>query len=195
MFERYTESARRSLFFARYEASQLGSISIEPEHLLLGLLRDSRAMSALMLVSLGGLRHEIEKGVVFTAKISTSVEMPFSAATKRVLELAAEEANALRHAHIGTEHLLLGLLREPHSPAAAALSTRGVRLGDVRHRVEILPGPLEASPQTGIQIAIDGIKMLVADLARAPRDSPEARQLVTRIHAILDALLKGDGIR
>jgi ATP-dependent Clp protease ATP-binding subunit ClpC len=197
MFERYTESARRSLFFARYDSSQLGSLSIEPEHLLLGLLRESRAMSALVPVSLERLREQIEKGVVFTAKVSTSVEIPFSPATKRALEFAAEEANALRHKHIGTEHLLLGLLREEHSAAAAALAAHGVRLTDVRQKVEKLPAPLDASPEAGIKLEmeIDGIKNLVTNLARAPRDSPDVRALVTRIHAALDALLRDSGLR
>src|SRR5881392_2323173 len=98
MFERYTESARRSLFFARYEASQLGSISIEPEHLLLGLVRDSRALSTLTHISPEELRQEIEKAVVFKEKLSTSVEIPFAIASKRVLQFAAEEAKTLGHA-------------------------------------------------------------------------------------------------
>jgi ATP-dependent Clp protease ATP-binding subunit ClpC len=203
MFERYTESARRALFFSRYEASQLGSISIDPEHLLLGLLRDSRALSALTRVSPEGLRQEIEKAVVFKEKLSTSVEIPFTDASKRVLQFAAEEADGLRHQHIGTEHLLLGLLREEHSAAAAALVAHGVRLSDVRQGVENLPAPLDASPQAGTTMAvglkmeteIDGIKSLVAELARAPRDSHEAGDLVTRIHAALDALLNDSRLR
>jgi ATP-dependent Clp protease ATP-binding subunit ClpC len=195
MFDRYTESARRSLFFARYEASRLGSVSIDPEHLLLGLLRDSRALSTLTAVSPEGLRQEIEKAVVFKEKLSTSVEIPFTEASKRVLQFAADEADALRHTYIGTEHLLLGLLGEEHSAAAAALAAHGVRLSDVRQAVEKLPGRLEAAPQTGMPEAIDAIKRWVVELARAPRDSREARDLVTRIHAALDALLNDSGLR
>ena len=144
MFERYTESARRALFFARYEASQFGSISIETEHLLLGLVRQGAVVKALLPVPLERLRREVEGRVVFKEKVSTSVEMPFSAETKRVLQFAAEEADALRHAHIGSEHLLLGLLREDHSGAASVLVAQGIRLGDVRREVEKLRGPLEA---------------------------------------------------
>ena len=191
MFERYTESARRSLFFARYDASQLGSLSIEPEHLLLGLLRDSRAISVLVRVSLEGLRAEIEKGVVFTEKVSTSVEVPFSAAATRVLQFAAQEADGMRHAHIGSEHLLLGVLREEQSAAASALARHGVRLSDVRREVAKLQGSLDASPQAGMQMALDRIKSLVDELARTPRDGREAGELVKRIHESLDALLKG----
>ena len=197
MFERYTESARRTLFFARYEASQLGSISIEPEHLLLGLLRDNRAISTIVPASLDALRQEIEKSVVFKGKISTSVEIPFSESSKRVLQFAAQEADALKHRHIGTEHLLLGLLREEHSAAATVLGARGVRLSDVREKVSRLPAPLGSSPDAAIQIemTIVAIKSLVAELAGAPRDSAEASALVTRIHALLDALLGDSGLR
>ena len=116
MFERYTERARRVLFFARYEASQLGSISIETEHLLLGLIREGKGLTSRIFarshLSLENIRKEIEGRTVFREKVSTSVEIPFSAETKRVLQFAAEEADRLLHNYIGTEHLLLGILRE-----------------------------------------------------------------------------------
>src|SRR6185436_10625240 len=112
MFERYTESARRALFFARYESSQLGSLSIEPEHLLLGLIRDGRVARILQTIPLEQLREEVKSRVAFHEEISTSVEIPFGNGAKSVLELAALEADELRHAHIGCEHLLLGLLRD-----------------------------------------------------------------------------------
>ena len=112
MFERYTERARRVLFFARYEASQLGSISIETEHLLLGLIREGKGLTSRIFarshLSLESIRKEIEGRTVFREKVSTSVEIPFSAETKRVLQFAAEEADRLLHNYIGTEHLLLG---------------------------------------------------------------------------------------
>ena len=99
MFERYTERARRVLFFARYEASQLGSISIETEHLLLGLIREGKGLTSRIFarshLSLENIRKEIEGRTVFREKVSTSVEIPFSAETKRVLQFAAEEADRL----------------------------------------------------------------------------------------------------
>ena len=98
MFERYTERARRVLFFARYEASQLGSISIETEHLLLGLIREGKGLTSRIFqrshLSLETIRKEIEGRTVFQEKVSTSVEIPFSQETKRVLQHAAEEAAA-----------------------------------------------------------------------------------------------------
>jgi ATP-dependent Clp protease ATP-binding subunit ClpC len=136
MFERYTERARRVLFFARYEASQLGSVSIETEHLLLGLIREGKGLTSRIFarshLSLETIRKEIEGRTVFREKVSTSVEIPFSAETKRALQYAAEEADRLLHNYIGTEHLLLGILREERSVAATILMEKGMRLNSVR---------------------------------------------------------------
>ena len=139
MFERYTERARRVLFFARYEASQLGSISIETEHLLLGLIREGKGLTSRIFarshLSLESIRKEIEGRTVFREKVSTSVEIPFSTETKRVLQHAAEEADRLLHNYIGTEHLLLGILREERSTAASLLSEKGMRLNTAREDI------------------------------------------------------------
>jgi len=139
MFERYTERARRVLFFARYEASQLGSISIETEHLLLGLIREGKGLTSRIFqrshLSLETIRKEIEGRTVFREKVSTSVEIPFSQETKRVLQHAAEEAERLMHNYIGTEHLLLGILREEQSVAATILMEKGMRLASVREDI------------------------------------------------------------
>jgi ATP-dependent Clp protease ATP-binding subunit ClpC len=139
MFERYTERARRVLFFARYEASQLGSISIETEHLLLGLIREGKGLTSRIFarshLSLENIRKEIEGRTVFREKVSTSVEIPFSTETKRVLQFAAEEADRLLHNYIGTEHLLLGILREERSVAASILMEKGMRLHTVREDI------------------------------------------------------------
>ncbi len=139
MFERYTERARRVLFFARYEATQLGSTSIETEHLLLGLIREGKGLTSRIFarshLSLDSIRKEIEGRTVFREKVSTSVEIPFSAETKRVLQFAAEEADRLLHTYIGTEHLLLGILREERSVAASILYEKGMRLASVREDI------------------------------------------------------------
>jgi ATP-dependent Clp protease ATP-binding subunit ClpC len=139
MFERYTERARRVLFFARYEATQLGSISIETEHLLLGLIREGKGLTSRIFarshLSLDNIRKEIEGRTVFREKVSTSVELPLSAETKRVLQCAAEEADRLLHNYIGTEHLLLGILREERSVAASVLLEKGMRLNSVREDI------------------------------------------------------------
>ena len=113
MFERYTEKARRVIFFARYEASQFGSPYIETEHLLLGLLREDKALANRFLRShaaVESISKQIEGHTTIREKVSTSVDLPLSHECKRVLAYGAEEAERLNHKHIGTEHLLLGLL-------------------------------------------------------------------------------------
>src|ERR1700761_6529958 len=138
MFERYTEKARRVIFFARYEASQFGSPCIETEHLLLGLLREDKALANRFLrssASVESIRKQIEAHTTLREKVSTSVDLPLSHECKRVLAYGAEEAEPLNHKHIGTEHLLLGLLREEKCFAADILHERGLRLSQVREEI------------------------------------------------------------
>src|SRR6266853_1929417 len=138
MFERYTEKARRVIFFARYEASQFGSPYIETEHLLLGLLREDKALANRFLRShaaVESIRKQIEGHTTIREKVSTSVDLPLSHECKRVLAYGAEEAERLNHKHIGTEHLLLGLLREEKCFAADILHERGLRLSTIREEL------------------------------------------------------------
>lgn len=138
MFERYTEKARRTIFFARYEASQFGSNYIEAEHLLLGLLREDKALISYLVRRpklTESIRAEIEGHLPVREKISTMVELPLSVEAKRVLTYAAEEGERLGDRYIGTEHLILGLLREEGCFAARTLSERGVRLSSARDAI------------------------------------------------------------
>src|SRR5438132_303294 len=138
MFERYTEKAQRIIFFARYEASQFGSPYIETEHLLLGLLREDKALTFRFLrshASVESIRKQIEGHITIREKLSTSVDLPLSNECKRVLAYAAEEAERLSHKHVGTEHLLLGLLREEKCFAAEILHERGLHLSTMREEL------------------------------------------------------------
>jgi hypothetical protein len=138
MFERYTEKARRVIFFARYEASQYGSPYIETEHLLLGLVREDPTLARPSLGNVNAetaIRAEIEKHITTRERISTSVEVPLSGECKKILHIAAEEADRLAHRHIGTGHLLLGILRMEGSLAAQVLLDRGVRLATLREEL------------------------------------------------------------
>ncbi len=139
MFEKYTEKARRVIFFARYEASQFGSPFIETEHLLLGLIREDKNLTNRFFpkanASIDSIRKEIEGRTTIREKVSTSVELPFSDESKRALNAAAEESDRLAHKHIGTEHMLLGLLREEKSVAAEILKERGLRLSMIREEL------------------------------------------------------------
>jgi hypothetical protein len=135
MFERYTERARRVIFFARYEASQFGSVTIETEHLLLGLIREDKDLTSRFLRNSGSIesiRKEIEGRTTIRAKVSTSIDLPLTSECKRILAYAAEEAERLDHRHIGTEHILLGILREEKCVAAEVLQNRGLQLDTTR---------------------------------------------------------------
>jgi len=142
MFEKFTEKAKRILFLARYEASQQGAKQIGTEHILLGLLKESeettRELFTRANVSIDLLQAEIERRGPLREKLSTSVEIPFSEETKKVLEYAEEEADRLGHPHIGTEHLLLGLLRMEDSTAGRVLAERGMRLYAIREDTVVL---------------------------------------------------------
>ena len=139
MFERYTEKARRVIFFARYEASNFASPYIETEHLLLGLLREDKALTHRFLRShrpVESIRKQIDENTTIREKVSTSVDLPLSNECKRVLAYAAEEAERLAHTHIGTEHLLLGLLREENCFAAKILQERGLQAPAIREELQ-----------------------------------------------------------
>lgn len=139
MFERYTEKARRVIFFARYEASQFGAQAIEVEHILLGLLREDKQLSQRLFrepdSTVEAIRKEIEDRSSLRDKISVSVDLPLSQSAKRALMQAADESANLGDRHIGTEHLLLGILREDQSSAAKILYERGLRLDQMREKL------------------------------------------------------------
>jgi hypothetical protein len=142
MFERYTEKARRVVFFARYEASHYGSPYIETEHLLLGMMREELPLLRMLLGQgdiAGKIRAEIEEQITRRERISASVEMPLTAECKKAFNLASEEAERLAHRHIGNEHVLLGLLRVEGSLAARLLQARGLKADAVREKIAKLP--------------------------------------------------------
>jgi ATP-dependent Clp protease ATP-binding subunit ClpC len=171
MFERYTEKARRVIFFARYEASQFGSPYIETEHLLLGLLREDKALTNRFLrshASVESIRKQIEGHTTIREKVSTSVDLPLSNECKRVLAYAAEEAERLSHKHIGTEHLLLGLLREEKCFAAEILHERGLRLSAVREELA-RTSQEKAAPQRSRESSL--LAEFSLDLTQAAMDS------------------------
>jgi len=136
MFERYREDARRAIFFSRWEAQQSGSAYIEPEHLLLSLTHDADS-KANQLFALSSHTDDFRRQLRphSPAKYSSSVDLPLSNTGKRVLAYAAEEAERLASKPIGTEHLLLGLLREKSSEVPAALAAAGIDLHSARNRI------------------------------------------------------------
>lgn len=149
MFEKYTEQARRVIFFARYEASMYGATHIEPEHLLLALGREDAPMLSRLLgleKPLDELRRRLEARADLHQKISTTVELPLGQDTKRAITFAYEESEGCGHRHIGTEHLLAGLLRAEGTLAAQVLDESGLTLEAARGN--LAPEPAETSPET-----------------------------------------------
>jgi hypothetical protein len=129
-FHRYTEKAKQALFFSRYEASQLGSRTIEPEHVLLGLIRSSHGLKGRLFERLPLSRDDARAEMVpgpAGEQLSSAVPIPFSDRTTGIFRVAVEEADALKHETIALVHILLGVLRDGESMAARVLARRGMR--------------------------------------------------------------------
>lgn len=174
MFERYTEKARRVIFFARYEASQYGSRQIETEHLLLGLLREGQAMIRNLLGSgldLKEIRTEIEKKIVKRELFATSVEVPLSEGSKKALLFAVEEAQEQGVHYIGEEHLLLGLLRVEGSIAARILTEQGCQLARLREQVKNFSSSVTLELKS--RLKTDPIPTISAFLSKLRSDKPD----------------------
>ncbi len=138
MWQRFTESARRVVFFAQEEAGRLGENYVSSEHLLLGLTRANDSVAARILdrmgVSLGRIRNEIERQVV-RGDGRLGQDMQLTPRAKRIIDLAYDEARQLNNNYIGTEHLLLGLIREAEGLAGRILIKLGVDLEHTRNVV------------------------------------------------------------
>jgi hypothetical protein len=173
VFERYTEKARRVVFFARYEASHYGSPCIETEHLLLGLLREDKSLSLRFLPSGAGekIRGAIDAHVPKRKMIPTHVDLPLAEDSKRVLTAAAHEADDLGHEHIGTEHLLLGLLGEEQSFATDLLRKYGPPLEHLKKQLRQSPAP----PFRQITTARYDPRSFGYPARRLPADKPTVR--------------------
>jgi ATP-dependent Clp protease ATP-binding subunit ClpC len=141
MFERFTDGARQDVVLAQEEARLLRHNYIGTEHILLGLLRAEDSVAARALESLGvslaQARAEVE-AIIGRGQQAPSAHIPFTPRAKRVLELSLSEAKRLGRGHIGTEHILLGLLREGEGVAAQVLVRLGVDLNRARLTVKYL---------------------------------------------------------
>lgn len=205
MFERYTETARRVIFFSRWMASQMGSRHIETVHVLLGMLLADQRLAQRFLGSpwaAEDIYKEIAQSKLVGEPLSVQMDLPLSEENKRVLAYAAEEAVQLSHKHIGSEHLLLGLIREEKSLAAAILREHDLSLKAVRKelrktphddsarenfRRETVPRPPEV---VEVQTRIATIRMRLRealgkrDLAAARAISDEERPELEKLRAL-----------
>jgi len=144
MFERFTDRARKVMALANQEAQRFNHEYIGTEHILLGLVKEGSGVGANVLknldVDIKKLRLEVEKLVKSGPDMVTMGKLPHTPRAKKVIEYAIEEARSLNHNYIGTEHLLLGLLRETEGVAAQVLMNMGLKLEDVRQEVLNLLG-------------------------------------------------------
>ncbi|MEM7481833.1 MAG: ATP-dependent Clp protease ATP-binding subunit [Acidobacteriota bacterium] len=151
MFEKYNEKARRALFFARYEASKLGSRVIESEHILLGILREGEEtvneLFRRFQIKADDVRKEIEGERVFVERISSTAELPLSEESKKILAYAAHESESMLHQAVGSEHLLIGILRVEGSLAMRILAQHGLDVYTVREEVLTIAKEQEATQQ------------------------------------------------
>ncbi|MCP3904899.1 MAG: hypothetical protein GY715_14840 [Planctomycetes bacterium] len=187
MFERLTDRARKSMAYANQEAQRLQSVVITTEHILLGLLKEGTGTAVAVLASsdvdLAGLSSAAETLAANAAGLPSFGKLPQSPPAKKVIEHAIEEARGLNHSYVGTEHLLLGLLRTEDIGAARLLAERGIELEETRAKIVEITGGREPRPEDS----------MMGDLQRLimawPRLSEEAR---AKILAIVEAETGGE---
>ncbi|MDF1665502.1 MAG: ATP-dependent Clp protease ATP-binding subunit [Planctomycetota bacterium] len=184
MFDRFTDRARKVMGLARQEAQRFNHEYIGTEHILLGLIQEGSGVAANVLrnldVDLEKIRREIEKIVHSGPPMVTMGQLPFTPRAKKVLELSVEEATNLGHNYIGTEHLLLGLIRENEGVAAQVLMNLGLKLEEVREEVLELLGadmtsetsPGEKSSKKSKTPALDAFGRDLTELAKDTKLDP-----------------------
>ncbi len=178
MFEHFTERAKKAVKLAREEAGRLGHAYIGTEHLLLGLVREGEGVAAIVLQNLGleldNLRLEVEKMAQSGPATLTLGEIPFTPRAKKALELAIENAQAMSHTYIGTEHILLGLIREGEGIAARVLEKMGLTFEKIRTEISNLLGGV-AEPPAGKKSkspALDAFSRDLTELTRQGKLDP-----------------------
>ena len=206
MFNRFTERARKVIILAKEEARRFNHDYIGTEHILLGLVREGEGVAAAVLqnmgVSLETIRLEVEKLVQPGPTTQILGDIPFTPRAKKVLELAAEEARSLGHNYIGTEHILLGLIREGEGVASQVLLNSGLDLNMVRNQVMNFLG--SATPgygQTGQKIktktpALDAFGRDLTALAQDDKLDPviDRKNEIERVIQILSRRTKNNPV-
>jgi ATP-dependent Clp protease ATP-binding subunit ClpA len=178
VFERFTDRARRVVVLAQEEARMLDHNYIGTEHLLLGLINEGEGIAAQALealgVSLERVRHDVEEIIGRGQAAPPPAHIPFTPRAKKVLELSLREALQLGHNYIGTEHILLGLVREGEGVAAQVLEKLGAHLDRVRQTViELLPGSSESAGRSPRRRRARRVPEVVpTDSPASPEDFP-----------------------
>jgi Clp amino terminal domain, pathogenicity island component len=185
MFERYTEKARRVIYFGRYEASQFGSPEINTAHLLLGLLREDCGLMYQSVPNLQpeSVRKKIEAWSQRGEPIPTNRDLPLSSDARAVLKYAADESERLAHKYIGTEHLLLGLLDEEKCFAAQLLRESGADVTQLRERFAEAPAEAsETRSSLSLRVAEGSVKEEMVSSHRSRFKAAHVRHFVKYCH-------------
>jgi ATP-dependent Clp protease ATP-binding subunit ClpC len=205
MFNRFTERARKVIILAKEEARRFNHDYIGTEHILLGLIREGEGVAAAVLqkmgVSLENIRIEIEKLVQPGPTTQIIGDIPFTPRAKKALELSAEEARSLGHNYIGTEHLLLGLIREGEGIASQVLLNLGMDLNGVRNEVmellgSALPGMNQGNQAKTKTPALDAFGRDLTALAREDKLDPviDRKEEIERVIQILSRRTKNNPV-
>jgi ATP-dependent Clp protease ATP-binding subunit ClpC len=209
MFDRFTERARKVIILAKEEARRFNHDYIGTEHILLGLIKEGESVAAAVLQNLGlsldTIRLEVEKLVQFGPSTVVSGDIPFTPKAKKVIELAMDEARRLGHNYIGTEHLLLGLIKEGEGVASHVLQNIGLDLNKVRSEVIKLLGatnPQNPTPENATgkartkTPALDAFGRDLTELARQTKLDPVVGRAdeIERIIQILSRRTKNNPV-
>jgi hypothetical protein len=198
MFERFTDRARRVVVLAQEEARHLNHSHIGTEHILLGLINEKQGVAAIALTELGisleGARAQVVE-IVGQGAEEPSSHIPFTPRAKKVLELALREALQFGHNYIGTEHILLGLIREGEGVAAQVLKSQGASLDRVRQQViQVLSAQAGAEPVTGGHPRL-GQEAVTAMVAGGPGAFQMESAELVRVVPLAREIYSGSGMR
>ena len=188
MFERFTDRARRVVVLAQEEARMLNHNYIGTEHILLGLIHEGEGVAAKALESLGisldAVRQQVEE-IIGQGQQAPSGHIPFTPRAKKVLELSLREALQLSHNYIGTEHILLGLIREGDGVAAQVLVRLGADLNRVRQQViQLLHEHPAEEPGPGVTAGLEMVEQRLTAIEQRVGIGPDTSDLDEQIEAV-----------
>ena len=194
MFERFTDQAREAVSLAQQEAVALRHDHIGTEHVLLGLVHEGGGLATRVLeqlgISLSAVRAQVEQ-TAGSGQGSPAGHIPFTPRAKKVLELALREALQLGHSYIGTEHLLLGLIREGEGVAVRALESLGISLEVVRAQVQEIIGQGHSAPTSHLPFTPRAKKVLEFSFREALQLNHD---YIGTEHLLLGLIGEGEGV-